>query len=68
MEQAWRESGLGAALDIDELQRTVTGLEQQNVELAEALQEPQADLKAAREANRDLTRALNQRGQAGASS
>ncbi|WP_369780018.1 DUF6262 family protein [Streptomyces sp. R33] len=66
-EQAWRESGLDAALDVDELQRTVTRLEQRNVELTEALEDAQADLKAAREANRELTRALNQRGQAGVS-
>lgn len=61
-EQAWRESGLGAPTDIEELQRTITRLEQRNVELTEALEESQADLKAAREANRELTRTLNQRG------
>nr|WTB35322.1 hypothetical protein OG781_42940 [Streptomyces sp. NBC_00830] len=60
-EQAWRKSGLGASLDIDELQRKITRLEQQNVDLTSALEEAQADLEAAREANRDLTRALNQR-------
>ncbi|KOU50065.1 DUF6262 family protein [Streptomyces sp. WM6378] len=62
-EQAWRESRLGAPTDIEELQRTITRLEQRNVELTEALQESQADLSAAREANRELTRAINQRGQ-----
>jgi transposase-like protein len=60
-EQAWRESGLGAPADIDELQRQITRLEQHNVELTAALQEARADLDAARAANRDLTRALNQR-------
>ncbi|MFJ8510369.1 DUF6262 family protein [Streptomyces avermitilis] len=60
--QAWQESGLGAPADIDELQRRITRLEQQNVELAGALDEARADLEAARAANRDLTRALNQRG------
>ncbi|MFD3549327.1 DUF6262 family protein [Streptomyces sp. NPDC058655] len=64
-QQAWRESGLGAPTDIDELQRTITRLEQRNVELTEALEESQADLMAAREANRELTRTLNQRGQQG---
>ncbi|GAA3372053.1 hypothetical protein GCM10017744_101980 [Streptomyces antimycoticus] len=59
--QAWQESGLGAPADIDEHPRRVTRLEQQNVELTAALEESQADLEAAREANRDLTRALNQR-------
>ncbi|MEU2711946.1 hypothetical protein [Streptomyces sp. NPDC007205] len=60
--QAWQESGLGAPVDVDELQRKVTRLEQQNVELTAALEEARSDLDAAREANRDLTRALNQRG------
>jgi chromosome segregation ATPase len=61
-EQARRESGLGAPTDIEELQRKVTRLEQRNVELTADLEECQADLRAAREANRELTRALNQRG------
>lgn len=60
--QAWQESGLGAPADIDELQRKITRLEQHNVELTSALEETRSDLDAAREANRDLTRALNQRG------
>jgi chaperonin cofactor prefoldin len=61
-EQVWRESGLGAPADTEELQRQVTRLEQQNVDLAGRLEECQADLEAARSANRELTRALNQRG------
>lgn len=60
--RAWQESGLGAPADIDELQRKITRLEQHNVELTSALEEARSDLDAAREANRDLTRALNQRG------
>ncbi|MFF3159681.1 DUF6262 family protein [Streptomyces sp. NPDC057910] len=60
--QAWQESGLGAPADIDEIQRKITRLEQHNVELTSALEETRSDLDAAREANRDLTRALNQRG------
>ncbi|MFC8290544.1 DUF6262 family protein [Streptomyces sp. NPDC057242] len=60
--QAWQESGLGAPADIDELQRKITRLEQHIVELTSALEEARSDLDAAREANRDLTRALNQRG------
>lgn len=60
--QAWQESGLGAPADIDELQRKITRLEQRNVELASALEEARSGLDAARAANRDLTRALNQRG------
>ncbi|MGW5449340.1 hypothetical protein [Streptomyces asiaticus] len=60
--QAWQESGLGAPVDIEELQRKITRLEQHNVELTARLEEVHPDLDAAREANRDLTRALNQRG------
>lgn len=60
--RAWQESGLGAPADIDELQRKITRLEQHNVELTSALEEARSDLDAARVANRDLTRALNQRG------
>ncbi|MFE9258509.1 DUF6262 family protein [Streptomyces sp. NPDC006879] len=59
--QAWQESGLGAPADIDELQRKITRLEQQNVDLTASLEEARSDLEAARAANRDLTRALNQR-------
>jgi HPt (histidine-containing phosphotransfer) domain-containing protein len=60
-EQVWRESGLGAPADIDELQHKITRLEQHNVDLAASLEEREAELAAAREANRQLTRALNQR-------
>ncbi|MET8704669.1 hypothetical protein ABZW10_38305 [Kitasatospora sp. NPDC004723] len=56
--RAWQESGLGAPADIDELQRKLTRLEQHNVELTSALEDARSDLDAAREANRDLTRAL----------
>ncbi|MFF4395225.1 DUF6262 family protein [Streptomyces sp. NPDC001480] len=59
-EQAWRESGLGAPVDHEELRRQVTRLEQQNTELAARLEEKDAELEAARGANRELTRALNQ--------
>lgn len=54
--------GAGSPADIDELQRKITRLEQHNVELTCALEEARSDLDAAREANPDLTRALNQRG------
>lgn len=57
----WRESGLGAPADIDELQRHITRLEQRNVELIALLEEREAELAAARAANRELTKALNQR-------
>ncbi|MFB4426872.1 hypothetical protein C5F59_038010 [Streptomyces sp. QL37] len=45
-----------------EPQRKTTRPEQHNVELACELEAAQSDLDAAREANWDLTRALNQRG------
>ena len=60
-EQVWRESGLGVPADVEELQRKITRLEQQAVDLASALEEREAELEAARAANRELTRALNQR-------
>ncbi|MEU0968680.1 hypothetical protein ABZ357_25895 [Streptomyces sp. NPDC005917] len=46
---------------MEELQRTITLLEQQTVDLTTSLEEREAELEAAREANRELTRALNQR-------
>jgi chromosome segregation ATPase len=58
--QAWQESGLGAPADLDEPQRKITRLEQHNAGLTASLEEAQADPDAARTANRDLTRALNQ--------
>ncbi|WP_055600088.1 hypothetical protein [Streptomyces aureus] len=61
-DRAWRESGLGAAAGIAGLQGINTNLEQQNVELKRRLEEIQEELDAARAANRDLTRVLNQRG------
>lgn len=61
-EEIWRTSGLGAPADVVDLSSRLTRLEQRNVELTRALEERQAELDAARAANRDLTRALNQRG------
>ena len=61
-EQAWRESGLGAPADQEELQRQVSRLEQTNTELSAQLEERDTELEAARAANRELTRALNQKG------
>lgn len=58
-QQAWLESGLGAAPDIDELQRQVAGLEQRNVDLQRQLEEREGELDAARAANRELITALN---------
>ncbi|MEU7039272.1 hypothetical protein ABZ958_37290 [Streptomyces sp. NPDC046237] len=61
-EEAWQASGLGPPTDVAELQSTITRLEQTNAELKRTLEECQGELDAARYANRDLTRALNQRG------
>ncbi|MEU1631204.1 DUF6262 family protein [Streptomyces sp. NPDC020096] len=61
-EQAWRESGLGSGADLDDLHRKINRLEQESVDLKAALEERTAELEAAREANRQLTRALNQGG------
>ncbi|MCZ0986943.1 DUF6262 family protein [Streptomyces diastatochromogenes] len=58
-EQAWRDSGLGAAADLDQLQRHVTTLEQRMVDLQSQLEERTEELQAARAANRELTRSLN---------
>ena len=58
-EQAWRESGLGAPTDIDQLQRQITFLEQKNVNLARQLEERDLELDAARAANRELICTLN---------
>jgi hypothetical protein len=63
-EQAWRESGLGAPADQEELQRQVSRLEQANTEPLARLEERDAELEAARAANRELTRAMNQKGTA----
>ncbi|MGV9680275.1 DUF6262 family protein [Nocardia sp. NPDC003482] len=60
-EDAWRESGLGAPADIDQLQRQITTLEQQIVELRAQLEDRDQDLDAARAANRELFASMNKR-------
>ncbi|MFD7003804.1 DUF6262 family protein [Streptomyces mirabilis] len=59
-ETAWQESGLGASTDIDQLQRRITLLEQDLADIRGQLDERTEELDAARAANRELTRALNQ--------
>jgi septal ring factor EnvC (AmiA/AmiB activator) len=61
-EQAWRESGLGAPADIDQLHRRITNLEQQVVDLRDQLNERDQELDAARAANRELIANLNRSG------
>jgi hypothetical protein len=58
-EQAWHESGLGAPTDIDQLQRSITALEQKVVELSGQLEEREQELDAARGTNRELMTKLN---------
>lgn len=58
-EHLWRESGLGAPQDIDELHQRITQLEQQTIDLRLQLQERDQDLAAARAANRELMTRLN---------
>jgi chromosome segregation ATPase len=58
-EQAWRESGLGSPLDVDQLQRRVVELEQHTIALQGELAERTEELHAARAANRELMIRLN---------
>lgn len=58
-EQAWRDSGLGAPPDVDQLQQELTRSQQRNIELADQLNERNAELAAARAANRELITTLN---------
>ncbi|MFI5783748.1 DUF6262 family protein [Nocardia sp. NPDC051570] len=60
-EQVWRESGLGAPADVDQLQRQIVILEQQIVELQATLGEREQELDAARAANRELFASMNKR-------
>jgi chromosome segregation ATPase len=60
-EQTWRDSGLGAPDDIDELKQRIVHLEQQAVDLHIQLEERDQDLAAARAANRELMTQLNTR-------
>ncbi|MER5851909.1 hypothetical protein ABT126_34040 [Streptomyces sp. NPDC002012] len=57
----WAESGLGAPVDLDQLQRRITMIEKQLVDKQGDLEERTEELKAARAANQALTRALNHR-------
>jgi len=58
-EQTWRESGLGAPIDVDQLQQQIITLEQTVVDLRLQLEERDQDLSAARTANRELITRLN---------
>ncbi len=58
-EHAWRASGLGAPADVDALHQQITYLEQQAIDLRLQLDEREADLAAARAANRELMTRIN---------
>ena len=58
-EHAWRESGLGAPDDLDELKQQNADLEQRIADLRLQLDERDQDLTAARSANRELMAQLN---------
>ena len=58
-EQAWRESGLGAPDDIDQLKQQIMKLEQHVVDLRLQLEERDQDLAAARAANREFMAKIN---------
>jgi len=58
-EQAWRESGLGAPADIDQLNQRIVTLEQHVIDLRLQLEERTQDLHAARVTNRELMTRLN---------
>jgi len=58
-EQAWRESGLGAPDDIEQLKQRIGFLEQQVIDLRPQLEERDQELAAARAANRELITQLN---------
>jgi regulator of replication initiation timing len=60
-EQVWSESGLGAPVDVDQLQQRIAMLEQHLADKQRELEERAEELTAARAANRELTRSLNAR-------
>ena len=59
--KVWAESGLGAPVDIDQLQRRIALLEQEVTAKQGEVDERTEELEAARAANRELPRALNHR-------
>ena len=61
-QQVWERTGIGAPADIDGLQARILDLEQQNLDLKIQLDERADELDAARSANRELTKTLNQPG------
>jgi chaperonin cofactor prefoldin len=58
-EHAWRESGLGAPDDVEQLKARITTLEQQVIDLQLLEEELTDELDAARAANRELMARIN---------
>jgi hypothetical protein len=58
-EHAWNQSGLGAAIDLDELRTQIHHLEETNSELRTQVDDLEHDLEAARTTNRELITQLN---------
>ncbi|MEW5655920.1 DUF6262 family protein [Streptomyces cinereoruber] len=58
-DETWREAGLGAPPDVDELNRRIVELEQEVVELRRQLEESNEDLEAARTVNREYLARMN---------
>jgi cell division protein FtsB len=53
-EHAWNQSGLGAAVDLDELRTQIHQLEEANAELRAKVEDLDDELEAARATNREL--------------
>jgi hypothetical protein len=61
-QHVWQRTGIGAPTDIDGLQARILDLEQQALDLKIQLGERTDELEAARSANRELTKIVNQPG------
>jgi Family of unknown function (DUF6262) len=61
-QQVWQRTGIGSPTDIDGLQARILDLEQQALDLKIQLDERIDELEAARSANRELTKIVNQPG------
>lgn len=58
-QDAWHQSGLGAAVDLDDLRNQVHTLEEANAELRTNMEDLEDELDAARAANRELMTRAN---------
>ena len=59
-QQVWRQSGLGAPDDVEELKTRITVLDQEKADVGLKLEERAAELEASRAMGRELTKTLNQ--------